>query len=170
MRLRPHRPKAGGRPQSGRRARREGEPSLDTRQLGEAHVSDLGAPESEVATPEGPITVLRIEFAEQLCGASIGREELDDRERIDLIAGSGSLAICEQLTALCFCKEFHRKAPFGCGSRPRLGPQPKGVWNDDAKHRGHRDLMPPVLWIFPVRASLLARTVIAKRLDAASRD
>jgi len=75
--------------------------------LREADVAQLRAAEAEVTKAEGEVRVLRIEFCQKPGRAGVGREELHDRIRIDLLAGSRAGAVREKLGAQMIWDELH---------------------------------------------------------------
>jgi len=77
------------------------EPAADRGELRDAHVAEFGTPEAQITEPEGAIRITRVEFGEEPRGAGIGREEFDDRARVDFLAGGGSLTVRGELAALC---------------------------------------------------------------------
>ena len=81
-------------------------------QDGQAHMAELRHAHAEVEQAEGGVAISGIEFGQQPGRVRVQGEQLDDRQRVALLAARGSSTVIQQLDALGVGDErFHGRCP-----------------------------------------------------------
>lgn len=77
-------------------------------QDGQLHIAEFRHAHAEVEQAEGRVAVVWIEFGQQLGRVCVQGEQLDDRQRVTLLATRGGSAVVQQLAAVIVADEwFH---------------------------------------------------------------
>ena len=81
-------------------------------QDGESHVAELRRAHAEIDQAEGSVAVVGIEFGQQPGCVRVQGEQLDDRQRVALLAARSGSPVIQQLDALSVGDEwFHGRSP-----------------------------------------------------------
>ncbi len=81
-------------------------------QDGQAHMAELRHAHAEVEQAEGGVAISGIEFGQQPGRVRVQGEQLDDRQRVALLAARGGRTVIQQLDALGVGDEgFHGRCP-----------------------------------------------------------